>query len=518
MARTPAARHRRRRRFTPRRWLPFVLLSALVVGATVIEPDSPSVTPEQLDPSLDLTIIPTVAAADAISTAWHCGGGSALGEEGIAEMTIVLANDAATGAVAEVTVLGAEGPEATEQVEVPAYGRARVAVADLLAADWAAATVEVRGGRVSVEREVTGPLGFDSSPCASRASDQWYVPSGATERGAELYLSIANPFPDGASVDITLATDTGRRRPRALRSLSIPGGAVRVVRIGEVVTNRTEIAAEIDAKVGQVVVDRIQTYDGTGEPLTDALGEDGPVAADVPRGLVSTLAVPVRSDRWVFPGARIAPSVRTRIAIYNPSSEAAEVDVVTTYQDPERVPGVEPVALTIRPRQQVVVDLADIADLVPEADLWIDVRSLDGVPVVAERLSYYGPDAPRRGAAATVGSPVASTSWLVAQGGPTRLRSTTVQVANPGAADAVVRVEQLVDGDRSPLEEATITVPAGDRRSLDLAGAGAAASLVITSDEPVVVASSISISAGEGIALQPGVAHPEGVVALPPLR
>lgn len=516
MARRTAARRRRRtRRLTPRRWLPFLALSALVAAATIVESDRTVLTPEQVDATLDVATLPAVARADAIGTAWYCAGGSAAGDDGIAELTVVLANDADVGAKAEVTAITEDGDEVVEAVDVPANGRARVRLADLVDGEWAASTVEVRGGRVAVEREVRGPLGLDSAPCSTEASDRWYVASGATERGAELYLSLFNPFPDATSVDISFATDSGPREPRALSGLSIPARSVRVVRVADDVTDRTAIATSVRVRSGRVVVDRIQTYDGTGEPLPDAGVAEGSPA---PSGLVSTLASPVRADRWIVPGARLSPGVRTQVAVFNPTPDTAEIDLVVGYQEPERNPTVEPVELTLRGYQQTVVDLADVTGILPDVDLWVDVRSLDGVPLVVERRSFFADPASRTGAVVSLASPFAATRWLVAQGGNTQARTTTVQVANPGPADAVVTVVQIGGGVRADLPSAEVTVPAGDRRALVLDDASAAATLVLDATGPVVVTSSLSSIEGPGIGVSPAFAYPETVVAVPPFQ
>lgn len=515
MARTPAARRRRRRRFTPRRWLPFVALSALVVGAAVIEPKAPTLTPAQIDPSLDLSRLPMVTDPDAISSAWYCAGGTAAGADGLAELTLVMANAAPEGATADVTIVDDAGEATTRQVQIPANGRARLVASEVVDADWVGAVVEVRGGRVAVDREVVGTAGFDSSPCSAQASQRWYVPSGSTVRGAQEYLSLFNPFADATSVDISFATNTGRRTPRAFRGLSIAGGSVRVVKVGDTVTDRTAVAATVRARTGLVVVDRIQTFDGQGDPLPGGLDGATPV---VPEGLASTAAVPLRADRWIFPSARVSDGVRSQIAIYNPSAKPAEIDVAVGFADPKRNGTVEPLQITVPAREQALVELATIPGVLPDVDLWVDVRSLQGVPVVAERLAYFADPAPRTGLGISAGSPQAATGWLVTQGGPTRLRSATVQVANPGAADAHLTVEQLVGGDRVRVGRGRVTVPAGDRRSLALGDAGAAATIIVTSDRPVVVASSLSLDAGAGLSIQPAFAYPEAVVALPPFR
>ena len=510
MAARRAARRRRARRLTPRRWLPFAALIAIVVGAVMVSAEEPSKPPSTVDPVLDTGRLPAVTADDAIASAFYCAGGTATGD-GVAEMTVVLANDAPRGAVAELTVVGEAGEQATTEVDVPAHGRARVVAAEVLEAEWVGAVVEVRGGRVSVDREVTGPDGFDAAPCSATANDHWYVPSGSTLRGAEEYPSIFNPFPDAASVSISFATDTGRRTPRALRAVAIPGGSVRTVKVSDTITNRASVSATVVARSGKVVVDRVQTYDGGGDAI--GAGED----TVVPKGLVSTPASPIRAPRWIIPAARDSAGVVTQIAVYNPGSKTAEVDVVFTPQDPKLNPEIEPVALTIRPREQQIVDLADAQGMLPDTDLWVDVRSLDGVPVVAERLSFFRDPSPRTGATATPGSPVAATDWMVTQGGATKARTTTVQVVNPGDSSAIITVITLSGGDREVLESAAEEIGPGDRRSIDLEDAGSSATVIVHSSKPVVVGSSISMVDDPGISVQLGSPYPESVVALPPV-
>lgn len=93
-----------------------------------------------------------------------------------------------------------------------------------------------------------------------------------------------------------------------------------------------------------------------------------------------------------------------------------------------------------------------------------------------------------------------------------------MQVANPGPGTASIRVQVLAGGDRRLLRTAAIRLPAGDRRSLSLDGAGSAASVVIIADRPVVASSSIALASGLGLTVAPAFAYPETAVALTPVR
>lgn len=513
MARRPAGRHVRRvRKRTPRRWLPFLALSALVAGAVVAEQDPAPTEVRRVEDAAGIVAMPSVAEVGAISTAWYCGGGTAQGTDGPAELSLVIANADAQGARAEVTVTDVEGASATTTVDVPARGRARVNTWELLTGTFVAATVEVRGGRVAVDREVAGPDGFDTGPCSSTAATTWFVPSGSTVRGAEEYLYLYNPFPDDASVDVDFDTEDGTRSPTPWTRYTVPGRSLRVLQVSDEVDDRAEVAARVTARSGRLVVDRLQTYDGDGDPV-EVEGQDEP--ADAPQGVVATAGIPTAADRWVFPGSRLAPDSRVQVALYNPSAEVAEVDVVISYQDPASVPESEPLQVDVPARRHRVVDLTEEAGLLPGQDFSIDVRSLQGVPVVAERLAFWGDGADVHGAGAAAGSPLAATRWLVVQGGPSKRRTSSASVANLGSRDATLVVRQLTGGTTSEVEVASIVVPAGDRRALDLSGVEPAATLVVESDEPVVVSSLLAARTGSGVSFSSAAPFPESVVALP---
>lgn len=523
MARRQAARHARRvRRITPRRWLPFLALVAVIAASVAVSRQDQAPDPVRDRPPAPATRLPVASRADALSTAWYCAGGSASGAEGPAELSVVIANAESRGATAEVTAVGSEGGEASTRVTVPANGRVRVVGSDLLSDAWIGMSVEVLGGRATVEREVSGPLGFDVSPCSAAAATRWYVPSGSTVRGAQLDLVLFNPFPDDTSVDITFATDEGLRSPRALKGFSVPGRSVRVVPQDALPARRPEVAATISARTGRLVVDRVQRYDGTGDAVAGT-GDD-PVASPAPVGMASTAAIPARAARWIFPDAVVVEGTRTQLAVFNPSTRSARVDVIVAHEDPERYPEVEPIELTLRPRSEELVDLTQVVGISPGAPFSLDVRSLDGVAVIAEQLSFgvpaaeTAPDAsaaePVSGFAVVPGAPVAATSWLLASRGSSSRRAATVVVANPGARSVKVQVAELTDGRREAVAGAAMTVGPGERRVVDLAAGATSAALLVTAEGPVVVGHTVVGLRGRGVAQALATPFPETVEPL----
>lgn len=515
--RAPLRRGRATTRFTPRRWLPVVALSSLVAAVVVLHPGPAQRELTGTGTSRLAAILPTAAPARALSAAWYCGGGSGQGANGPAEMTIVITNDDATRATAHVTVVDDRGRAAARTVAVSPHAATRILASRIHRGRWIAATVEVRRGRAAVSREVVGSHGFDAAPCASSAAAQWYVASGSTKRGAQQLLSIYNPLPSSATVDVSFATESGSRQPKELQGLSIPPRALQVVRVNDTVTARARVAATVRSRVGQVVVDRLQSYDGSGDALDlpdlVAQGTGGPGSA--PEGLVSTPAVPGVAERWMAAGGSgLAPGTLDQVAVYNPSDRQAAVDVALTYEEPGRNPEMEPIQLTLPPHQQQLVDLADAPGIEVGIPYVVDVRSLQGVGVIAELLATGGDPASVTGAAVTGASPVAARRWIVDQVGSGRSQTPSVVVSNPGRRRVKVRVVQVGQGSRRTVTSAGVLVPAGDRRSIDLSRVADGAAVEVIASHGVVVGTALDADVGLGRSSSLGQPFPESIEAL----
>ncbi|MEO6988229.1 MAG: DUF5719 family protein [Aquihabitans sp.] len=564
----PQARRVRskRRRITPRRWLPFVALVAIAADAFVVERSLTDEAAPSNVVNLASTRLPVATESAALSTAWYCSGGTAMGEDGKAELSVVIANAAAAPTTADVTVVDDDGGEESTTIGVPAYGRTRVTASEVLKAEWVGMTVEVLGGEIAVEREVVGPNGYDVSPCSSHAATEWFVPSGSTVIGAEEYLLLYNPFPAATSVDITFATDEGALAPRPLQGLTVAGRSVRLVPTDSLPARRAEISTHVQVRSGRLVVDRLQIYDGSG----DAMGSDGDdaVTSPPPRGLASSSAIPQASLTWVFPQGRNDQEVRNQVALYNPGTNTAEVDVIVTFEDPARMPEVEPVAVTIPPGEQRLVDLTDVVGIENGLDYTIGLVSfgIDGAPaqpVVAELLTFnwlreLSPQPPPDGEAGgeqppsddvdelppddgdstgdgappeelagvefvpgfsvVPGAPVAASEWILPSRGGTPTRGANVVVANPSLTTVEVTVEAVVGGRRQAVEGATVKIPPRDRRSLNLTTIGPSAALVISADGAVVVQATSVSTAGLGSSGALASPLPDAVMVLPPLR
>lgn len=510
-----------------KRWPPLVLIVALLVGGLIVGRDGGSGrgddTVAEIDPA---TLLPVAAPDDALDSSWFCPGQSA-GEDTPADGTIVVANvgDSTARGVLEVVAAGGEEP-VVEPLEVPALTTERIPLADVLEADWVAAKVEVEGGTVVVEHEVAGEDDRDVAPCHSRASDTWYLPAGASTRDASLTLAIYNPYAGEARVDLAFTTEESVREPSDLQGLAVAPGAVVTVDVSGVVTERAVISTTVVATRGQVVVDRIQTYDGRGASTT---AEEAEAETYQPQGLTLTPAVPGPRVTWGFAAGAKAGFLHERVVLFNPRDEVAEVEIEVALSDPQRNGTLDPFPVTVPAGEFAVFDL-DAIEQIPNGVVHsITVRSENGVPVIAERaLAAAGEGTvPYVGTAASTGTPVGSERWVFATGPEDGTDVARIAVVNPG--DAAVTVEVTASGDGESVPTGTdsegepapsLTLEPGERREVYVEGLDdARRTLTVTADGPIVAERRMlpvpsDEESGQGLSLTLGIPLRQGMVPL----
>lgn len=521
-------------RRTPR--LPFAVLltaalsAAVAIGDPSADPGSRTDTGDRGAPLAALT--PLVPAADAVASTHYCAAGTGL-PGGVADHTVVVVNPGDAPVTARVTAYGGEAAGGDASVDgaadrahsltVGPGTRADVRLGDLITARYVAAVVEVEGGPAVVEHEVEGPLGRDRGPCATRAGTSWHLAWGSTTRDAREVLVVFNPFPSPASVDLVLRTDGGGREPVAFQGVPVPGGGVVALDVGAEVRREQDVAATVATRRGRVVVERLQTFDGS----------------DGPSGLSVALASPEPATAWAFAGGEVGPSGAPVIAVYNPGRERAEVEVAVLPEagaEGSSTAPPHPFGLSIGPGDVRLVRLGDEARVPVGVGLAVVVTSRNGVPVVAERVlrtvatgdgsaaaeatgdgsaaARAGDGAAEAGLAAGPGSPAAARTWWLGatEGDGSR---PTVTVLNPDGGGWARITLQAVAG-RSIAEEAAVRVPPGGQRTIQLGGdtLDRVAVLVLESTAPVVAERAMG-SGGVVEELAPGIPEADGAVILP---
>lgn len=437
---TEAQRAERR----PRRWPIFVALAALAVAAVVVE-----IRVEREKPpvqSLDVGA-PVAAPAGALSSTWFCAGATAE-KNGRADGMIWIANandEPVDATITFVPMSGAGEPKVVE-TRVAANSRRYLRHQEYVTAPFAAAMVEVNGGDVAVEHSINGPAGEDHTPCASKASDQWYFADGSTARDATLLLALFNPFPDEAIADLSFTHEEGRANPAAFQGLVVPARGLVVVDVGSQVRRREQVSATVNARSGRLVVDRIQLR--TERPK---------------RGAALTLGAPRPSDVWYFPEGVKAEGIAERVVVYNPGSREALVDVEFTLDEG----AIEPFELSVPPGDRAILDVS-AEQRVPAGAHALTVRSVNDEPVVAERWIEANGSG-RLGLGVTTGSPIAAERWLFAFGATNASNDEWLVVRNIGPEDVTVDVVALASGRLLPIQNLQdLEVPAGTRKPIRL--------------------------------------------------
>ncbi len=504
-----------------RRGPALVLIAALVIVAGLVNRGHDERQVERRDQEqirLDQPAaapMAVAAPADALSSTWYCAAGTAT-RGGMADMVVAVANPGSRDLVTEVTAVTDKGASRTRRVSAPAHSRVRVLLRDIVTARYAAALVEVRGGAVSVDREAAGGQGYDARPCASRAADHWYFAAGSTLRGADEYLALFNPYPDDTTVDITFATEQGPRSPRRLQALPVPGRSLRVVHLNaERVNRHSLVAARVVARSGRLVVDRLQVFDGSGDPVRSSAA--GP-RTDPPQGLTVSSGVTRPAVSWAFPAGRKTPGAREQIVVFNPSDREASVDIGITLDDPSRNGRLDPIPLSIPPGDVKVLDVTDQATVPDNVDHSISVRSTNRVAVVADQLLTGGAPWNHLDASIGPGSPLEARTWLFASGGVTP--DTSEQLVVQNLSGQPVTVEVTVLGGTRPLNDQklrNIAVPGDGRVTVSLDRLKRPSLPVeLRASGPVVAMRAVYRTGRRGLSIALGVPLPEGARVPPP--
>ena len=449
----------------PRRAPAVAAILAVLIGAAVVD--------NRVEPPVRQVVTevqtPTGAPAASGSSAFFCTGATAA-EDGAANGTVVVANAGERAVSGTLTAFPSEGDAREVAVRVPAAGRAAVRLGEVVTAPYVSALVELDGGQAVVELAASGPLGESITPCASGASTRWFFAEGITTKDATEILTLFNPFPEDAVVDMVFNTEEGEVTPQALTGLSVRGRGMLAVNVGDHVQRRESVAARISARVGRLVAGRLQTLDGSVSR----------------KGMSVQLGAGAPGDVWYFPEGFLADGLSERFQLFNPSPDEAQVQVELTLDQG----AAEPIVLTVPGESRVTLSANDEARIPKNVAHAVTVRSTNGVGVVVERTVDAASPSSRSGLAITLGGRMASRAAVVAAGQLDDSTDEWVVVHNVSTRPARVTVTLLDNGTRvSPPGLDRIEVGPRQRRAVRLADGlrRGPTSLLVSSTEPAVV-------------------------------
>ncbi len=430
---------------------------------------------------------PVAAPASARSSAWFCAGATST-PGSVADGTVVVANAGDRALVATVTSVPATGEGKQATLSVPASGRAAQHLGDLADAPFAAAIVELDGGKAVVELVVSGPLGTSVTPCASSASPTWYFAEGVTTRDALEVLTVFNPFPEDAVVDLSFTTEEGLVTPQALTGVTVRGKGLAAINVGDYVQRREAVATKVSARTGRLVVGRLQTFDGS-------VGR---------KGMAVTLGAATPGSLWYFADGLVAEGLAERFQVYNPQEVEAQVELAIDLDDGEA----EPIRITV-PRESRTSVVASEESRIPKGvGHAVTARSTNGVDVVVERSIDGVAPAPRLGFGSSPGARALATGWALAAGQADDATDEYLVFANPGPTAARVSVSLLADGNVQPVPGLqAVDVPAEARRVIKMADylKRNPLPLVVTATQPLALDRQLAEKTGLGISITPAI-------------
>jgi hypothetical protein len=426
---------------------------------------------------------PSVPGRGAVSAAWYCAEGTSTADGGATE-TVIVGNLARHPIDIELTVMAGDQPQQTRRFTLETLAQRRVEVADIVQAVDPGVVVEVFGGQAVVEHEVRGTDDVAVGPCTRQASSRWYFADGSTDRGAQNWLALFNPFGDDAIVDVRFLTDAGVQAPEGTQALVVPRRSRISVAVHDLVRRQPDVAISVVARTGRVVAEQLQRFDGT----------------DTRRGIAVSLGVTSGAREWRLPSGNAEAGATQSVSIANFSPRPTQVDVRVVSAG--RGAG-QPERIDVPADGVTRVDLGSSVSLGTEYAL--DVRAVRNVPIVVEAFGAWATPSPVTGVASTPGSATTARRWAFAVGRLDDAGDVLISAWNVGSKPITVQLYAYTAGDpNSPTSAPAAALPPGERVTFSLGERSIRPDqvLVIGADGPIVVGRQVI---GNGVSLAPGI-------------
>ena len=496
------------RALRPRRGVVIVALVSLLVAGLVADrvvhrrPAAASV-----NAAADM---PRQAPAGALSSTWFCPATTSVAD-GLADGRVVIANPANTVLTGLLTVIPSDGPPVHAALTVDAHNRKSIRPGDFVHSAYAASLVQLDGAVGAVEQQIRGALGESVAPCATHASDHWYFAAGSTLAGRQLFVSLFNPFPADAIVDLTFATDTGPFTPAELQGVVVPGGGVTVIDLGQHVRRRQAISTTVVARRGQVVADKIELVGtkaatpGVAVAPTTTAPRGSPAVGPL-KAAVLTLGVPVpgSGEPWYFPDGVAATGIDERYELYNPTDHDADVSLTLLLEQGSADPF--PLVVPAHDRLTFVVNQQNrIPNGVAHSAI---VESTNGVAFVAERIITATSPSTHAGISDLTGAPGGSAHWVFGAGAANDAQDEWLVAFNPGNGAIHLSVTAMLTGQVVAVEGLqNLEIGAGQRLAMRLGDHLSRGDLMVTvdADGPIVVERDLYRVGGPGISASLGI-------------
>ncbi|MEW6555673.1 MAG: DUF5719 family protein, partial [Actinomycetota bacterium] len=176
------------------------------------------------------------------------------------------------------------------------------------------------GGDVICERAMYSgdwSWGHDSIGVTMPAST-WYLAEGSTAGGMQTYILVQNPNPDPVTVDLTLMTDQGEKKPAELQNQTIPKNSRRTFPLHAYITTY-DVSTMVTSTGGDVICERAM-YSGDWSWGHDSIG------------------VTMPASTWYLAEGSTAGGMQTYILVQNPNPDPVTVDLTLMTDQGEKKP------------------------------------------------------------------------------------------------------------------------------------------------------------------------------------
>lgn len=313
----------------------------------------------------------------------------------------------------------------------------------------AAAVVEAFGPAIAVDSLTSaGRAGVAGARCSLQPWSRWLFAVASSARTQDSYLLVANPFEEEAVIKVRLITQDADIVPSRLSEFVVPQLSQAAILLAEYFPETDLFGVELTATRGRVVVSRfmqVATQEGF-------------------RGLALELGVREPSPRLYFAGGEVPDGGDEHIVIMNPGKKESLVQMVFHTEAEEVSPPAlkelsVPAGRTLR---------VPIADHLPRGTRHgTSLISLNGVPVVAERLTFGSLEGVK-GVESVLGVPATASRWALSVGSAGSGKD-SLAVVNFASSRGLLSITLLTDeGEVRPPELASLPLEGGRRMTIDL--------------------------------------------------
>ncbi|MDY6795494.1 MAG: hypothetical protein SWK76_09500 [Actinomycetota bacterium] len=360
---------------------------------------------------------------------------------------ISIENANAAESEVKITYMLEGGVTQKELLAVPGRSRATVNVnAFLLPGTDNSAQVETTNNvQVVVER----PMYFNYNGVwtgghdvvgVSQARQEWYFAEGTTRPGFEQYICIQNPEATDALVHVDYMLENSQVIPQ---DLTVVARSRQTIPVNGILGPDKDNSAKVSSTNGvPIVVERPMYFNYNG----------------VWTGGHCTTGALEPAENWYFAEGTTRPEFDQYICLQNPETNKAEVTI--TYMLEGGVTEVR--TLGVEPESRTTVNVKQVLGL--DKDNSAEVKSTNGVKIVAERPMYFNYKGKWTGGHDVVGANAPGDTWYFAEGTTRTGFEEWICLQNPNAYPVEALITYMQDDGLNDLD--ILDLPATSRQTI----------------------------------------------------